>query len=113
MLDIKCEEHLQRARTFADAQGAEWREQLEERLEYLGTYAEHGNVGRTKCELYSDHAPYSFYFVMYLRDAETGEYTQWFNGGLILHGLHDRGGDGCFPTFSVNIGGEHGWSIHT
>jgi len=34
-------------------------------------------------------------------------------GGLIFHGPHDRGGDGGEPTFSVNLSGAYGWSIHT
>ena len=36
-----------------------------------------------------------------------------YNGGLIYHGPHDRGGDGSAPTFSVNLNPHDGWSIHT
>lgn len=113
MLNVKCEEQLEKARKFADSWGAEWRAQLEDRLEYLDTYAEHGNRGRSRCDLYSDFAPHSFYFCLHVRDDKSGEYKMWFNGGLILHADHDRGGDGGLPTFSVNIGGRYGWAIHT
>jgi len=65
-----------------------------------------------RCTLYKDFAPYSFYFVMEIRD-ENGEWQRYFNGGLIFHGKHDRGGDGGAPTFSVNLTPVDGWAVHT
>lgn len=35
------------------------------------------------------------------------------NGGMILHGAHDNGGDGGAPTFSVNLSPTTGWQLHT
>ena len=52
--------------------------------------------------LYNDFAPLSF-----------GWTGGGMTGGLIFHGPHDRGGDGGAPTFCVNLGNTHGWSIHT
>lgn len=114
MLNVheSCEERLAEVRAFADGLGPQWRKQLEEQLEYLGTFAEHGDEGKTRCDLFTDFAPYSFYFLMQKRQ-EDGTYKTWFNGGLIFHGPHDNGGDGGAPTFSVNLGGSHGWSVHT
>jgi len=82
------------------------------RLAYLDTYAENGERGRTRCVLATDFAPFSFFFRMQIR-REDGEYEDWFPGGLIYHGPHDRGGDGGAPTFSVNLIPVNGWSIHT
>ncbi len=107
-----CQDKLEATRAFADSCGPEWRKQFEARLSFLDTYAEHGDRGKTRCQLYTDFAPYSFYFVMERRAAD-GEYSRWFEGGLIFHGPHDNGGDGGAPTFSVNIGNGYGWSIHT
>ena len=87
-------------------------DQLKDQLRYLDTYAEHGDRGRTQCRLWSDFAPHSFYFVMKLKNG-TGEYVRWFNGGLIFHGAHDRGGDGGAPTFSVSLTPASGWRVHT
>jgi hypothetical protein len=115
MLNVNetCKDRLDEVRAFADSLGDDWRKQFEERLEYLGTYAEHGEDGKTRCDLYTDFAPHSFYFVMHLRDKSTCEYKEWFNGGLIFHGPHDNGGDGGLPTLSVNVDGSYGWSVHT
>lgn len=110
MLDTEdITEYLEEVRKFADKVGL--REQLEEKLEYLGTYAEYLD---TKCYLGKDFAPYSFSFTMMRRDKGSEEdYQYWFNGGCIFHGPHDNGGDGGAPTFSVNLNPHHGWSIHT
>jgi hypothetical protein len=50
---------------------------------------------------------------MHRRNKETGSYDYWFNGGLIFHGAHDRGGDGGAPTYSVNLSPTDGWAVHT
>jgi len=56
-----------------------------------------------------DFAPYSFYFSRH--DELTGLFKG--NGGIIFHGIHDRGGDGGAPTFSVCLEPTNGWQIHT
>lgn len=84
----------------------------------------------------SDFAPLSFYFIkevlccckcdsslwydsMTCRtcgqkvDESNGEWKRDYNGGIIFHGNHDRGGDGGTPTFSVNITPVNGWATHT
>lgn len=59
-----------------------------------------------------DFAPYSFDFCLYGKD-KAGNNQRWYNGGIIFHGSHDKGGDGGKPTFSVNLSPVDGWSIHT
>ncbi|MHC4566640.1 MAG: DUF4120 family protein [Planctomycetota bacterium] len=111
MLQIEAKDQLREAFKFSRKIGM--REDLKTQLSYLDTYAEHGDRGRTICRLYEDFAPHSFYFVMQVRDKETGEYRRWFNGGLIFHGSHDNGGDGGAPTLSVNLTPQNGWRVHT
>jgi hypothetical protein len=93
--------------------GEEWRAKLERELEYLGSYACHDEPEQTRCELFPDFAPLSFFFVMYNKSKKDGEYKPYFNGGLIFHGPHDGFGSGSAPTFSVSLNAEHGWSVHT
>lgn len=50
--------------------------------------------------IYRDSAPHSFGF------SACG-----MVGACIYHGPHDNGGGA--PTFSVNVNGSDGWSIHT
>ena len=83
-------------------------------LNYLRTYAEHrteGNKPQVRVTLGYDFAPYSF-SILWERFIDN-QWKYWFNGGLIYHGPHDRGGDGRAPTYSVSIEPHHGWSIHT
>ncbi len=56
-----------------------------------------------------DFAPRSFYFERFVGKVFSG------NGGIIYHGVHDHGGNGGFPTFSVSIDDskESRWEIHT
>ena len=115
-LDEAGAAYLESVRKFADEHGV--RDKLEEQLEYLGHYAchqEHGDPEHTQCVLTKDFAPQSFYFLMMVRPTPEAPYKLWFNGGLILHGAHDRGGDGGAPTFSVNLNPVKGldWSVHT
>ena len=66
---------------------------LKHNLQYLDTYAEEGDRGRTRCHLNEDFAPHSFTFVMEQRvdvpaeqKTETSgpyKYVYWFDGGLI------------------------------
>ena len=55
----------------------------------------------------NDFAPRSFSFCW------TRSGKQMLVGGMILHGEHDRWGDGGGPTFSVSLLGHEGWSLHT
>ncbi len=106
MLVDKTEGHLDAVKEFAlETNQAE---QLMGRLDYLDTY---GGDNSTRCLLFKDFAPQSFEFL--LERKVDGEWRRMFNGGLIYHGQHDRGGDGGAPTFSVNLTPTEGWSIHT
>lgn len=99
------EGHLEQVRAYAET--VQLREQLEEKLAYLRDYRD----DTVRCQLFKDFAPQSFYFVMEIK--KDGKWEQFFNGGLIFHGVHDRGGDGGAPTFSVNMSPTTAWSIHT
>lgn len=110
MLHIDNQEHFDKVKAFAEETGQ--LEQLQENLDYLDTYAEHGDRGATRCFIGYDLAPYSFAFSMQKRGSD-GEYKHWFSGGLIYHGQHDNGGDGSAPTFAVSLNQVQGWSIHT
>lgn len=110
MIEVTDQDYFNSVMNFAEK--ANKVDNLREKLDYLGSYADHENTGLTKCLLYKDWAPYSFEFVMLRRDSN-GEYKRWFNGGLIFHGNHDGGGNGGAPTFSVCLTPTDGWSIHT
>ena len=111
MLKIDDDKYFEKVKEFAEKNGL--LKQLEERLKYLDTYAEHNERGKTKCLLFKDFAPYSFQFVIQKKD-KNDNYKYWFNGGLIFHGFHDNSGDGSFPTLTVNLSSQkNGWSIHT
>ena len=109
-LHVRDHAYLDEIKTFARQVGLA--EQLDERLDYLDTYAEHGDHGKTRCLLCRDFAPYSCSFVMEVL-GDDGQYRRWFNGGLIFHGPHDNGGDGSYPTLSVTLNPVHGWQVHT
>ena len=109
-LHIENQAHFEQVLAFADKVGL--RHQLDEQLEFLGTYAQHDGRDRTRCRLFKDFAPYSFEFLMEIRDGED-QYRRWFVGGLIFHGPHDNGGDGGFPTLAVSLTPTTGWSVHT
>lgn len=110
MLDIQCQAHFEAVKAFAESAGR--MEQLQSKLDYLDTYADHERKGLTKCVLGADFAPYSFEFLM-MRKNRDGQWERWFNGGLIFHGAHDGGGNGGGPTFAVCLNPTDGWSIHT
>ena len=59
--------------------------------------------------LYPDWAPMSLAFQLKYNGKND------MNGGFIFHGVHDNGGDGGFPTFSVELNPDtkSHWSIHT
>ncbi len=150
MLLIHDTGHFRTVRRFAEENGR-W-EQLEGELKTLADYFECGEdsldkhrqfresypfdenfpleltgTEKTRCLLYKDFAPYSFYFEIQTRKMDcgvkpggekgtpfwTGTWQRYMNGGLIFHGPHDNGGDGGPPTFSVNLSPTDGWSIHT
>ena len=102
-LIVKCEDYLEEVRNFADR--THQRAALEEKLEDLTRYNHDGWT----VELYSDFAPYSFFWVEY----EPATKQRGLIGGLIYHGQHDNGGNGSAPTFSINLIPSNGWSIHT
>lgn len=107
MLDVRCDEHLEKVRAEAFNMGI--RKNLEDNLHYLETYAcqveDDGppplcgyyptrlDLTRAKCVLMSDRARLSFYFELYIR--KDGEYKFWMNGGLIFHSTSNE------------------WSVHT
>lgn len=121
MLKIEDRKHLREVFQFARRIGMI--DQLKDQLRRLDTYAENDERGATRCRLFKDFAPYSFFFRMDLDRAHVNSpdahvfdrdgYTDWFCGGLIFHGAHDNGGDGGAPTFSVSLVPTSGWSIHT
>jgi hypothetical protein len=89
-----CSEYFQSVLTEAKALGPKALESLQDRLEYLGTWAcmRDGVLDpeRTRCVLYKDFALLSFGFEILQRN-EAGEYTvHMMNGGLIFHGDKDR-----------------------
>lgn len=59
--------------------------------------------------LYPDWAPMSLAFLLKWKGVNN------MNGGFIFHGVHDGGGNGGAPTFSVelNPSTKSHWSIHT
>ena len=102
-LIVKCPEHLQAVREFADRTGQ--RTQFESRLSDLYRYI---SADGYTIMLYEDFAPYSFYWEEISPNGKRS-----MNGGLIYHGPHDGGGNGGAPTFSVNLEPSNGWCIHT
>jgi hypothetical protein len=101
-LIIKCPEYLEEVRQFADR--INQRQQFESRLTDLTAYLPDGWT----VELYTDFAPYSFFWTEFNPTGKRG-----LIGGLIFHGQHDGGGNGGAPTFSVCLTPTSGWSIHT
>lgn len=110
MLNIIDSDYFNEVKEFAEKVGKE--ENLKEKLDYLSTFADHNNEGLTRCDLYKDFAPYSFYFVINRKDKD-GEFQGWINGGLIFHSSHDGFGSGAAPTLAVTLNPTDGWSIHT
>jgi hypothetical protein len=86
---------------------------LKSRLDYLARYGgkKPDGTDKTRARLFKDGAPYSFSFVIEADDAN-GQWTTWFNGGLLYHGPHDGHGSGAAPTFAVSLTLTTGWSIH-
>lgn len=104
MIDIRDADYFIKVLDEAVKLGAA--DKLVDKIRYLTEYGEGDNC----CELYEDHAPLSFAFLMKRSDG-----TRWFNGGLIYSGPQQPLG-GSAPALTVGIGIDssvHGWSIHT
>lgn len=69
MLEIQDPEHHAQVLEFAKKTSRE--AQLQDKLDWLANYACHGDSTKTRCKLYKDFAPYSYYFVMERRVAES------------------------------------------
>jgi len=93
---------LEEAREFASKIGL--RAELEERLAYLGTYAE---PRRARCVLYPDSAPYSLSFAME-RHTRRDEWSPWFKGTLLFHGSGNLDGSEATMTPATTMG----WTVH-
>ena len=105
MIDDKTNGYIDEVKAFAERTGRS--DQLQGELDYLSNYGGQ----ETRCVLYKDFAPMSFYFEMQARKG--GEWKHWFNGGLIFFSDDDTGVGA--PQFSVRLGPDLscGWSIHT
>jgi len=101
-LIVNCSDHLVAVRAFADRTNQ--RPQFERSLSELTAFLPDGWT----VELYTDFAPYSFFWTEFSPTRQRG-----LAGGLIYHGPHDGGGNGGAPTFSVNLTPTNGWCIHT
>jgi len=109
MLEVMNNEYLDEVMKFAES--INMKDNLQEKLDYLSTYAERADH-KTKCELLKDWAPYSFGFAMYKQNT-TGGYTYWFSGGLIFHGIAENMEGYKSPTFSATLTPVKGWVVHT
>jgi hypothetical protein len=79
----------------------------------------------TKTIIFDDYSNHSFEFARWKEREDNEQAGTWVqhqdgkfyqlrgNGGVIFHGVHDNGGDGSAPTFSVSLTPVNGWSIHT
>jgi hypothetical protein len=100
---IHNKEHFDEVKAFAERIGMT--ENLQERLDTLKRIA--FNM-KGELVLSWDFAPHSLTWSVV---KENGDCV--YNGGLIYHGSHDRGGDGGPPTFSVSLNPSRGWEIHS
>lgn len=100
MID-KTDGKLEAIKRFASDNGL--LENLNSKLEALKSKEKDGCV----VNLHQVFAPHSLYFEV-IKDNKLIS-----NGGLIYHGIHDAGGNGSAPTFSVNLTPVKGWAIHT
>lgn len=111
MLQITDQEHFDKVKEFVATRPQEIQKKFQEVLDYLDTYAEHGDRGKTRCLLGWDFAPYSFSVLMQARNSD-GAYSKWWNGGMIYYGAGDSGAGA--PNFSVRLGPlVEGWSVNS
>ena len=97
-----------------DASAIDGHNYLKTALERLARFTRRSEDGEptTRVRLYPDFAPHSFGFEVQTRSRD-GDWQAVLVGGLIFHGVHDGGGNGSAPTFSVSLTPIVGWSIHT
>jgi hypothetical protein len=114
VLVIADPKNMEEVRAFADSRGPEIRKILEDRLNYLDSYA---GRERTRCTL-SPERGYNFFFRMERKNETLSEgreepvYDPWFVGGLIYYGAGETGIGA--PQFSVRlIADKEGWEINT
>ena len=108
----QAQEFLDATKAFAESVGEA--DAFQSKLDYLDTYACHGDALVTKTHLYKDFAPFSFGFSITKRQKD-GTYSHWFEGGLIYRGP-GQPGDGSGPSFNVQVAPSekvHSWSINT
>lgn len=117
MLDVKCLEHLEEVKKFAESIGLA--DQLQKQLDFLDKYGHDPNDTspqrrlENRCVLKKDFAPHSFDFAIYRPDAENpGQERLWLNGGLIYQGP-DSPANGGAPSFTVSLAEGVGWFLHT
>ncbi len=116
MLKIENQRHYDEVVAFAKKhnlyEGTDDNTSLKSRLDYLEQYGCRGDKDGTRVRLFRDFAPYSFGFVIEVKNADGG-WECLFHGGLVFHGHHDGHGNGSAPTFAVTLEPTAGWSIHT
>ena len=117
MLVVKCPEHFGKVMEFAAEMNLvdQFLSVLKRQSEYAngpGCSYDREEGKNTKCELYSDFAPYSFTFVMFRQEEPDGEWKPWFNGGLIYQGP-GLPANGSAPSFTVSLNKDTGWFVHT
>lgn len=106
---IVNEDHFNKVKAKAEEMGL--MPDLQEKLDYLASYADHGDYGKVRCKLGWDFAPLSFAFVMERQENGTDTWKYWFNGGLIFH----PGRLGPDESLSVELcqSNKPHWSVHT
>jgi hypothetical protein len=117
MIEIADQEYYDKV--IAQVKERNLMEKLQEKLDYLASYANGPGClydkleGKdTKCVLCPDFAPMSFSFVMYFK-LPMGDWEPWFQGGLIFH---EKGSLGVHaPTFATRVGDtdKSEWLVHT
>jgi hypothetical protein len=109
MLIDKTEGHLDEVLKYASTRSDETVATLERSLAFLNNYAMHGDSKiQTRCILFKDFAPRSFYFIMEMRALDGSfSWRTYFNGGLIYHATQSSGAE--YPVLSV----REKWSIST
>ncbi|WP_106831488.1 DUF4120 family protein [Parabacteroides pacaensis] len=96
-MKIMCQEHYDKVVQYAKEIGDK---SLNDCLERLKKWEENPYC-KCEIELYSDFAPYSFFFKQRYENGAVGTV-----GGLLYHGRPDQ-------SFAVIMEPFHGWSIHT
>ena len=112
MLIVENQEHFDKVHEFARSVGAE--AELQKQLDFLAGFG--GDAAKTRCHLYSDFAPHSFFWRM--EHSSIDDWQPGLMGGLIYSGPGVPS-DGSAPSFNVSLnpdaatGLKHMRSIHT